>query len=149
MSLYYKVDLYMGFYQKVGLYTRLYRKVSLYKSCTYIPPSGEYLPLQVYLFYPTSHLQEVAETLNSFSGFPVEDGTFSSKFSSLISFFYELFDTRLMNLSDFFQTWQQAPFVSYVDINFKLYLYTFPSMTPTFISIITLSCQVLHSNLPQ
>ncbi len=76
----------MSLHYKVGLYMRLYYKVVLYKVCTYIPPLGEDLPLQGDLNYPPSYLQEVIETLNSFSGFPIEDRAFSSKFGSWSSF---------------------------------------------------------------
>ncbi len=58
----------MGLYYKVGFYMGFYSKVSFNEGCTYIPLSGEDLPLQGCLL-PLSHLQEVAETLNSFRAF--------------------------------------------------------------------------------
>ncbi len=72
----------MGLYYKVSLYRELYHKAGLYKGCTYLPPMGEDLPLQGDFYYPLSCSQEVIETLNLFSDFPMGDQAFSSNFGS-------------------------------------------------------------------
>ncbi len=50
--------------------------------CTYIPPRGEDLPILGDLYYLPYCLQEVIETFNLFSGIPMGDRAFSSKFDS-------------------------------------------------------------------
>ncbi len=124
MDLYYKVGLYMIYSIAKSAYIWDCIAGSTYKKIAHI-----FLPAEMYHYTGTftilSHLQEVAETLNSLPASPMRDRAFSSKFSN------ELSNTHLMNLSDFFRPGSKDHLSRMLVLMSNYTLYTFSNMTPT------------------